>query len=232
MILFFKETGKTVAIGTQNPLNQSDIEKIIWLLGEAEWIQSGQMDGQFVGPRKEMITPWSTNAVEITQNMGISGIERMEEFIVANDKTVLDPMLQALYIGLDQSLFTIDHLPEPIISIDDISAYNVKEGLALSEDEIQYLEEVAVKIKRKLTDSEVFGFSQVNSEHCRHKIFNGRFVIDGIEKSATLFEMIKKQPEPIPNTVISAYKDNCSFSEGPAAEQFAPASADQPDFFR
>jgi phosphoribosylformylglycinamidine synthase len=232
MILFFKETGKTIAVGTQNSLNPSDIEKIIWLLGEAEWIQSGQMDGKFIGPRKEMITPWSTNAVEITQNMGISGIERMEEFTAANDKTVIDPMLQTFYNGLDQSLFVINHLPEPVISIDDISAYNVKEGLALSKDEIQYLEEVSVKIKRKLTDSEVFGFSQVNSEHCRHKIFNGRFVIDGIEKSATLFELIKKTTRTNPNTVISAYKDNCSFSEGPAAEQFAPASADQPDFFQ
>ena len=232
MILFFKETIKTIAVGTQVSLNQSDIEKLIWLFGEVDWIRNDLLEGQFVGPRKEMITPWSTNAVEITQNMGIKGIERIEEFFAADEQTHLDPMLQAMYHGLDQSLFNIHHLPETVIYIEDISAYNLREGLALSEDEIQYLEEVSVKISRKLTDSEVFGFSQVNSEHCRHKIFNGRFVIDGVEKSSTLFEMIKKTTKTHPNTVVSAYKDNCSFSEGPQAEQFAPISADQPDFFQ
>ena len=232
MILFFKETGKTIAVGTQISLHQSDIEKLIWLFGEVEWIQLDQLNGQYVGPRKEMITPWSTNAVEITQNMGIRGIDRIEEFFSADEQTHIDPMLQAVYHGLDQSLFTINHLPEPVIYIEDIAAYNIREGLALSEDEIQYLEGVSTKINRKLTDSEVFGFSQVNSEHCRHKIFNGRFVIDGVEKNSTLFEMIKKTTKTNQNTVVSAYKDNCSFTEGPQAEQFAPASADQPDFFR
>ncbi len=232
MILFFQESGKTLAVGTQVTLNQSDIDKLIWLFGEAEWIHSEQLTGQFAGPRKEMITPWSTNAVEITQNMGIHGIFRIEEFMSCNDHTSIDPMLQAIYKGLDQSLFTIDHQPESVVWIDDISAYNLREGLALSSDEVQYLEEVAIKIKRKLTDSEVFGFSQVNSEHCRHKIFNGTFIIDGIEKQQTLFELIKRTTKTHPNTVVSAYKDNCSFTEGPAAEQFAPASADQPDFFR
>jgi len=232
MILFFKESSKTIAVGTQVSLNQSDIDKLCWLFGDAKMIRTDQLEGQFVGPRKEMITPWSTNAVEITQNMGISGIIRIEEFIGGNAQSSFDPMLQAFYNGLTQSLFTIDHQPDPVVYIDDISAYNKQEGLALSPDEIQYLEEVAIKIKRKLTDSEVFGFSQVNSEHCRHKIFNGTFVIDGIEKQQTLFEMIKKTTKTNPNTVVSAYKDNCSFSEGPAAEQFAPASADQPDYFQ
>ncbi|MCK9411232.1 MAG: phosphoribosylformylglycinamidine synthase [Prolixibacteraceae bacterium] len=232
MILFFKERSKTIAVGTQGSLNQTDINKLCWLFGDAKMIRAEQLEGQFVGPRKEMITPWSTNAVEITQNMGINGIIRIEEFVDGNAQSSFDPMLQAFYRGLSQSIFTIDHLPDPVIYIDDISAYNKQEGLALSPDEIQYLEEVAVKIERKLTDSEVFGFSQVNSEHCRHKIFNGTFVIDGIEKQQTLFEMIKKTTKTNPNTVVSAYKDNCSFSEGPAAEQFAPASADIPDYFQ
>jgi phosphoribosylformylglycinamidine synthase len=232
MILFFKERSKTIAVGTQVSLNQTDIDKLCWLFGDAQLVAADQMEGQYIGPRKEMITPWSTNAVEITQNMGISGIIRIEEFIHGNAQSSFDPMLQAFYKGLNQSIFTINHQPDPVIYIEDILAYNKKEGLALSPDEIQYLEEVAVKIKRKLTDSEVFGFSQVNSEHCRHKIFNGTFVIDGIEKQQTLFEMIKKTTKTNPNTVVSAYKDNCSFSEGPAAEQFAPASADQPDYFQ
>ncbi|MCL4482005.1 MAG: phosphoribosylformylglycinamidine synthase, partial [Bacteroidetes bacterium] len=232
MILFFKESSKTIAVGTQVSLNQSDIDKLCWLFGDAKMILANHLEGQFVGPRKEMITPWSTNAVEITQNMGINGILRIEEFFAADDKTTIDPMLQASYMGLDQTIFTIEHQPEPVIYIDDISAYNRKEGLALSDDEIQYLEDVAAKIGRRLTDSEVFGFSQVNSEHCRHKIFNGTFIIDGIEKKSTLFELIKKTTRTNPNTIVSAYKDNCSFSEGPKAEQFAPISQDQPDFFQ
>jgi len=232
MILFFKENGNTLAVDTQILLNPTDIEKLIWLFGDAEWIRADQLEDQFIGPRKEMITPWSTNAVEITQNMGIKGIIRIEEFFSGNEQTSFDPMLRTLYKGLDQAIFTIDHQPEPVIYIEDILAYNAKEGLALSLDEIQYLDEVAVKINRKLTDSEVFGFSQVNSEHCRHKIFNGTFFIDGLEKESTLFELIKKTTRTNPNTVISAYKDNCSFSEGPNAEQFAPSSSDQPDYFQ
>ena len=119
---------------------------------------------------------------EITQNMGLSGIIRIEEFMaVPDDKAGFDPMLQRMYNGLKQDIFTIDKKPDPIIGIEDIATYNEKEGLALSEDEIGYLNEVSEKLGRKLTDSEVFGFSQVNSEHCRHKIFNGIFVIDGVE---------------------------------------------------
>ncbi len=232
MILFFKKSEITLAVGTQISLNQSDVEKLIWLFGDAEWIHSDQLNGQFIGPRKEMITPWSTNAVEITQNMGIRGIFRIEEFFTPNSNKQIDPMLQASYQDLNQTLFTIDHKPESVIFIEDISSYNQQEGLALSLDEILYLDEVSAKIGRKLTDSEVFGFSQVNSEHCRHKIFNGTFVIDGIEKQQTLFELIKKTTKTNPNTVVSAYKDNCSFTEGPAVEQFAPASADHPDFFQ
>ena len=190
MILFFKKSEITLAVGTQISLNQSDVEKLIWLFGDAEWIHSDQLNGQFIGPRKEMITPWSTNAVEITQNMGIRGIFRIEEFFTPNSNKQIDPMLQASYQDLNQTLFTIDHKPESVIFIEDISSYNQQEGLALSLDEILYLDEVSAKIGRKLTDSEVFGFSQVNSEHCRHKIFNGTFVIDGIEKQQTLFELI------------------------------------------
>ena len=114
-------------------------------------------------------------------------------------------MLQRMYQGLGQDIFTIDKKPDSIISIDDIAAYNEQEGLALSEDEIAYLNEVAVKLERKLTDSEVFGFSQVNSEHCRHKIFNGIFIIDGVEMESSLFKMIKKTSETNPNKIVSAY---------------------------
>ncbi|MFN7329053.1 MAG: phosphoribosylformylglycinamidine synthase, partial [Bacteroidota bacterium] len=104
--------------------------------------------------------------------------------------------------------------------------------LALSEEEITYLNEVSWKLGRKLTDSEVFGFSQVNSEHCRHKIFNGTFVIDGVEKEMTLFQLIKKTSKENPNQIVSAYKDNVAFIKGPRVEQFAPERQDVPDFFK
>jgi len=233
MIQFFITPQDTfIALYSIQNLNQEDIEKLIWLFGEAKKLDDEVLTGWFVGPRKEMLTPWSTNAVEITQNMGIQGIERIEEYIqVADQKAGYDPMLKALYHDLDQSIFTINKKPDPILEIADISAYNKQEGLALSQDEIDYLDSVAVKLCRKLTDGEVFGFSQVNSEHCRHKIFNGTFIIDGIEQEMSLFQLIKKTSKEHPNKIISAYKDNCSFVQGPVIEQFAPKTQDKPDYF-
>jgi len=233
MILFFKGKSSLFAIDCQIDLTSSDLEKLIWLFDHASLINQESVAGHFVGPRKEMITPWSTNAVEITQNMGIKGIVRIEEFTESESGHIkFDPMLQIVYKELNQQIFTIYHQPEPILSIDDIAGYSIQEGLALSEDEINYLNEVSRKIDRKLTDSEVFGFSQVNSEHCRHKIFNGNFTIDGVEKELTLFQLIKKTTQTNPNTILSAYKDNCSFSKGPDSEQFAPMTQDKPDFFQ
>jgi phosphoribosylformylglycinamidine synthase len=234
MILFFEgKTKNTIAVGTTKKLPGKEIEKLIWLFGEAILLDSDKIKGVFVGPRKEMITPWSTNAVEITQNMGIDGISRIEEFHETNSKKPhFDPMLQSLYKGLDQSTLTIDKLPDPVFYIDDIKQYNLKEGLALNEEEIDYLGKLSKTIGRKLTDSEVFGFSQVNSEHCRHKIFNGTFIISGEEKKISLFQMIKATTKTNPNSVVSAYKDNCAFVQGPVVEQFAPATQDKPDFFK
>jgi phosphoribosylformylglycinamidine synthase len=232
VLLFGGNSSQFIAVETKNPLSSADISKLEWLFSGAESIGELQLDGYFVGPRREMITPWSTNAVEITQNMAIEGIVRMEEFFGVKDADAeYDPMLQALYHNLDQSIFTIDKKPDPIIYIDDISAYNQKEGLALSQDEVEYLNSLSAKLGRKLTDSEIFGFSQVNSEHCRHKIFNGTFVIDGQEKPSTLFQLIKKTSKENPNFLVSAYKDNVAFVSGPYAVQFAPLTQDKPDFF-
>ena len=208
-------------------------EKLEWLFDRARILDHPRVEGYFVGPRKEMITPWSTNAVEITQNMGIEGIRRIEEFFrVDGEDAPYDPMLQNLYHHLDQQLFSIDREPDPVIQVEDIAAYNREEGLALSPDEIEYLEGVSARIGRPLSDSEVFGFSQVNSEHCRHKIFNGTFVIDGEEKDSSLFQLIKRTTRTHPNRIVSAYKDNCSFARGPVIEQFAPPVQDRSDFFR
>jgi len=232
MIVFARSfNGSIYAIHTAQQFSKENTEKLNWLL-HGEVLTDNTLSGFFRGPRKEMLTPWATNAVEITQNMGITGIIRIEEFFVAEHADAPhDKMLEVIYEGLDQEVFDIHLLPQPIKYIDDIASFNQQEGLALSQQEIDYLDSVAVKNNRKLTDSEVFGFSQVNSEHCRHKIFNGRFIIDGVEKPYSLFKLIKKTTETNPNKVVSAYKDNVSFTKGPIMEQFAPMTQDKPDYF-
>jgi len=233
MIHFFGNQSNTVfAVQTQNDLSAESIQKLNWLFGNAHKIEQTVLTDVFVGPRAAMITPWSTNAVEITQNMGISGIIRIEEFEkVAADYTAFDPMLSQKYSELNQDIYTINIKPEPILEITDISAYNKSEGLALSGEEVDYLNNLSTKLGRKLTDSEIFAFSQANSEHCRHKIFNGTFVIDGETKPTSLFKLIKKTSEANPNDIVSAYKDNVAFVKGPKVVQFAPKSADKPDFY-
>ncbi|MFD2907700.1 phosphoribosylformylglycinamidine synthase [Flavobacterium ardleyense] len=233
MIHFFGNQSSTVfAVQTQNEISSEDINKLNWLFGNANKIEKSILTDFFVGPRATMITPWSTNAVEITQNMGISGIIRIEEFEkVSADFTDFDPMLSQKYSELNQEIFAIYVQPEPILDIDDIDAYNKQEGLALSLEEVGYLDDLVTKLGRKLTDSEIFAFSQANSEHCRHKIFNGTFIIDGEEKPTSLFKLIRKTSETNPNEIVSAYKDNVAFVKGPRVTQFAPKSADKPDFY-
>lgn len=233
MIHFFgNANSKVFAVQTAGELSSENISKLTWLFGNQDKIEAASLDAFFVGPRAAMITPWSTNAVEITQNMGVEGILRIEEFKSVNsDFTDFDPMILQKFDGLHQNTFTIDIEPDPIFEIDNIAAYNVQEGLALSSEEVDYLNELSERIGRKLTDSEVFGFSQVNSEHCRHKIFNGTFVIDGEEQPTSLFKMIKETSKQNPNDIVSAYKDNVAFIKGPTVEQFAPKRADIPDFY-
>jgi phosphoribosylformylglycinamidine synthase len=233
MIVFFKgRQNNLFVIEALQAFTETDITKLCWLFGEATIVDQQQVDGTFTGPRREMVTPWSTNAVEITQNMGISGIVRIEEFIQSDQsQPVFDPMLQAVYHNPGQQVFTLTRKAEALREIEDIAAYNLSEGLALSPEEVDYLQELSAKIGRKLTDSEVFGFSQVNSEHCRHKIFNGTFMIDGHEKKDSLFALIKRTSAENPNLLVSAYKDNVAFIVGPAIEQFAPETQHQPDYF-
>ncbi|WP_165022543.1 phosphoribosylformylglycinamidine synthase [Dysgonomonas sp. ZJ279] len=233
MISFFQTSSKNIiAVQTKVSINADFVERLTWAFSGATLLEADKVSGFFVGPRREMITPWSTNAVEITQNMGVEDILRIEEFFTVSSKDAAhDPMLQRVYDGLNQEMFTINKQPDPIIEIDDIAVYNKQEGLALSEDEIEYLNDVSKRLGRKLTDSEVFGFSQVNSEHCRHKIFNGKFIIDGEEKESSLFKLIKKTAATNPNKLVSAYKDNVAFNDGPEIEQFAPTDGDKPSYF-
>ncbi|WP_452231996.1 phosphoribosylformylglycinamidine synthase [Lacinutrix sp. MEBiC02595] len=234
MIHFFgNQNSKLFAVQATKELSTETISKLTWLFGNQSKIEQASLDAFFVGPRAAMITPWSTNAVEITQNMGITDIIRIEEFIASTEAfDAFDPMISEKYKGINQDSFTINIQPEAILNIKDIAAYNKQEGLALNEEEVAYLEGVSKKIGRPLTDSEVFGFSQVNSEHCRHKIFNGTFIIDGEEKPNSLFKLIKETSKQFPNDIVSAYKDNVAFVKGPRVEQFAPKTADKPDFYQ
>lgn len=240
MVYFFRSPeGQIIAVDSQTAFSAETADTLKWLFSGAELQKESSVAGTFIGPRREMITPWSTAAVEITRNMNISGISRIEEFFPVQESLYHsdaeiphDRMLQRIYHGLGSDVFTIDRKPEPIRHITDFEAYNKEEGLALSEDEIQYLKDLSAKLGRPLTDSEVFGFSQVNSEHCRHKIFNGTFIIDGVEMESSLFKLIKKTSAVNPGRIVSAYKDNCAFIEGPKLKLFHPTAAAKPSFFK
>ena len=243
MIRFFQTPQKTViATEVDHALSEQEIKELNWLYGEAELLDAELLDGYFVGPRREMVTPWSTNAVEITQNMGLKGISRIEEYFPVDSgqltadnqvpEDAYDPMLQRAYHGLNQDIFTINIKPEPIKYVDNLEEYNEQEGLALSPEEIDYLHGLEKQNGRPLTDSEIFGFAQINSEHCRHKIFGGTFIIDGKEMESSLFAMIKKTTQENPNKILSAYKDNVAFAQGPIVEQFAPKDQSTSDYFQ
>ena len=234
MILFFRTPQKSV-IATQvdHQLSSEEIHELSWLFGNATLENASTLEGWYVGPRREMITPWSTNAVEITQNMNLHGIARIEEYFpVSGEDAEHDPMLQRMYNGLNQNIFTVNIEPAAIQYVEDLESYNEAEGLALSPAEIEYLHGVEKQLGRQLTDSEVFGFAQINSEHCRHKIFGGSFIIDGKEMPSSLFAMIKKTTKENPHKIISAYKDNVAFAEGPVVEQFAPKDHATSDYFQ
>ena len=234
MIYFFRTpSGSVIATKADHELSADEKKALCWLYGEAKEEDGNSLQGFFVGPRREMITPWSTNAVEITQNMSLRGISRIEEYFpVDSEDAEYDPMLQRMYKGLNQDIFTVNIQPAPIKHIDNLEEYNEEEGLALSPEEIEYLHKVEGQLGRKLTDSEVFGFAQINSEHCRHKIFGGTFIIDGKEMPSSLFNLIKKTTKENPNKILSAYKDNVAFAQGPVVEQFAPADQSTSDYFQ
>jgi len=233
MISFFtKDNNHVFAVESEGILSSEIIKKLEWLFSNSSYIHAKIIKSKYIGPRANMITPWSTNAVEITQNMDINGIKRIEEFFSYDDEYLYDIMTNELYQKLDQNIFSIEIQPEKSIEITNIEEYNKTEGLALSDEEVKYLEDLSRKINRKLTDSEVFGFSQVNSEHCRHKIFNGTFIINDIEKEDSLFQMIKKTTKLNNNSVVSAYKDNVAFIKGPKVEQFSPKYSEKPSIYQ
>ena len=230
---FFQNDSEVIAVQSKIALNSADMSKLTWLL-KATPLTQELVAGTFIGPRKEVLSPWSTNATDIARNVGIDSIVRMEQFaaVAAGSSPVFDPMVEAVYPGLDQTTLVVERTPEPTKHIDDIAEYNRTAGLALSDEEIGFLEVQSKKLGRKFTDAEVYGFSQINSEHCRHKIFNGEFVIDGAVKPKSLFGLIKDTAKAAPDNLVSAYKDNVAFIKGPAINHFAPMEADCPSQFK
>ena len=228
MIHFFGDVkSKIYVVQSNSSFSSMDYKKLNWLFDGAPLINSSTISAIYLGPHASMISPWSTNAVEITQNMGIMDIVRIEEFRAKSSVSSFDPMLLSIYEELNQKVFESAIVPENIRAVQDIEAYNQEEGLALNQEEIAYLHSLSKALDRPLTDSEVFGFSQVNSEHCRHKIFNGKFIIDGKEKESSLFQLIKKTAKLNPNIIVSAYKDNVAFMGGPKIKQFAPSTPNE-----
>src|SRR5690554_2455529 len=142
MIHFFgNQNSKVFAVQATKELSTETISKLTWLFGNQPKIEQASLDAFFVGPRAAMITPWSTNAVEITQNMGIEGIRRIEMLQHGDQHSPdFDPMFYVVYPSLNQDIFKVDIQREPIQHIEDIAAYNEKEGLAMNEEEVAYLE--------------------------------------------------------------------------------------------
>ena len=233
MISFFQTNHKIIyAVQSEKIIPIEGISKLEWLFGNAKLVSEEKIKNNYIGPRAAMVSPWSTNAVEITQNMGLESINRIEKYMLEDSISNFDPMLNQRFKTLSQDLFEINIVPEEINYIENIDKYNAIEGLSLNPEEIDYLNNVSKEIGRKLTDSEIFGFSQVNSEHCRHKIFNGKFIIDGNEKEMSLFSLIKKTSKTNPENLVSAYKDNVAFIKGPKIQQFSPKSADKSEFYK
>ena len=187
----------------------------------------------FVGPRRSTISPWSSKTEDIFKNIGIVGISRIERFYgfkISNLEpnsnldlsSVFDRMTQSIYSTTEElAEFFFESDKRSLIEIDIISDgkkalkdANTKYGFAISNDEIDYLLDFYNSINRNPTDAELMMFSQANSEHCRHKIFNTNWQVDGEEKEDSLFQLIKKTSKESPKSIISAYKDNAAIVEG------------------
>lgn len=200
----------------------------------------------WITPRPGTISPWSSKATDIAHNCGLNKIRRIERgieyrFAVTTQKTgqgELEPVMGLIHDRMTEAVFfTADDAeglflqsePKPLMSVDIIQngraaleQANQSLGLALADDEIDYLVENFTLLKRNPTDVELMMFAQANSEHCRHKIFNADWVIDGKQKDMTLFAMIKNTSEKSPDGLLSIYKDNAAVIKGTTAGRFYP----------
>ncbi|MBO1365717.1 phosphoribosylformylglycinamidine synthase [Vibrio cholerae] len=228
-------------------LNPQELEKLEKLLTYGPTIQEHEPQGLLllVTPRPGTISPWSSKATDIAHNCGLRGIKRLERgtayyveaetALTAAQITTLkallhDRMMEVVFAELTdaQQLFSVAE-PAPMSQVDVLAGgrraleeANVSLGLALAEDEIDYLAESFTKLGRNPNDIELMMFAQANSEHCRHKIFNADWTIDGVKQDKSLFKMIKNTFEQTPDYVLSAYKDNAAVMTGSTVGRFFP----------
>ncbi|CAH9059244.1 Phosphoribosylformylglycinamidine synthase [Pseudoalteromonas holothuriae] len=226
-------------------LSEAELVKLNKLLEYGPTIAEHQPQGQLilVTPRPGTISPWASKATNIVNNCGLSQVHRVERGIAYYVEGNLTPaqllqvgallhdrMTEATHSQLEDAaqLFKVDE-PRPMSSVDILGGgrealvtANVEQGFALADDEIDYLVENFQKLERNPNDIELFMFAQANSEHCRHKIFNADWTIDGEVQPKSLFKMIKNTFETHPENVLSAYKDNAAVMKGSTAGRFFP----------
>ncbi|MDA9557549.1 phosphoribosylformylglycinamidine synthase [Vibrio sp.] len=237
-------------VDSSQPLSSEEKAKLAQLLTYGPALDEHSLKGDFllVTPRPGTISPWSSKATDIAHNCGLSSIKRLERGIAYFIQTtqplttsqidelkslIHDRMMEVVLDNEQQAaaLFATSE-PAPVAQIDVLTGgrdalaeANVTFGFALAEDEIDYLVDNFRKLERNPNDVELMMFAQANSEHCRHKIFNADWTIDGQQQDKSLFKMIKNTFETTPDYVLSAYKDNAAVMTGSKAGRFFP----QPD---
>jgi phosphoribosylformylglycinamidine synthase len=234
-------------VDTNNELEEAELKILERLLEYGPSRPASEHSGQrlIVVPRPGTISPWSSKATNIAQNCSLDKIERIERAVAVYFKTsdgaelsadvvaqlkplIHDRMTQSVFAEHSQAEVLFEqHQPKPLAHVDILGGgrealvkANTDIGLALAEDEIDYLVESFIKLGRNPSDVELMMFAQANSEHCRHKIFNASWTIDGIEKEMSLFKMIKNTYQVNSEGVLSAYKDNAAVFEGFTAHRF------------
>ncbi|PCR10649.1 phosphoribosylformylglycinamidine synthase [Klebsiella pneumoniae] len=220
------------------PLSADDRERLARLLQYGPSLSSHTPTGKLllVTPRPGTISPWSSKATDIAHNCGLAQVVRLERgvayYVEASTLTeaqwaavaaeLHDRMMESVFDELEagEKLFA-HHQPTPVTSVDLLGEgrqalidANLRLGLALADDEIDYLQDAFTRLGRNPNDIELYMFAQANSEHCRHKIFNADWIIDGEQQPKSLFKMIKNTFEKTPDYVLSAYKDNAAVMEG------------------
>ena len=228
-------------------LDSQELEKLAKLLTYGPTIQEHEPQGLLllVTPRPGTISPWSSKSTDIAHNCGLAGVQRLErgtayyieseqplnaEQVTAVKALIHDRMMEVVFTELEAAEALFSHAePAPLTPVDILNGgraaleeANVSLGLALAEDEIDYLVENFTKLGRNPNDIELMMFAQANSEHCRHKIFNADWTIDGVKQDKSLFKMIKNTMETHPDYVLSAYKDNAAVMEGSKVGRFFP----------
>jgi phosphoribosylformylglycinamidine synthase len=207
-------------VKTTEKLNQDALTRLENLL-QAQRVEKLPADA-YVLPRLGTKSPWSSKALDILRLCDLSQIERIERGITYSlNQLTYDRMTESVLYHFDdlQQCFN-EQSPKPLQTIDDLNQANQTLGLALSATDIEYLSAVFKELKRNPTDAELMMFAQVNSEHCRHKIFKSEFIIDGQTMEKSLFDMIRNTYQAHPDSVLSAYKDNAAVMKGNLAARF------------